>query len=107
MYWHVSANEIILVFYGLMFQALHHSAHAAIHVLVARAVFLEAALLIPTFLFPGDTKLENELGLLPLFLCFVKQNEDFYQENYCAVSVGWMFASVCSCREAINDAVEG
>ena len=27
----------------------------------------------------------NELGLLPLFLCFVKQNEDFQRRKYCAV----------------------
>ena len=27
----------------------------------------------------------NELGLLPLFLCFVEQSEDFHWRIYCTV----------------------
>ena len=55
-----------------MFLAFHHSAHTAIHVLVSRAVFLEAA---ASFV----------LGLLPLFLCFVEQKEGFHLRKYSAV----------------------
>ena len=62
-----------------MFLALHHSAHAATHVLVTQAMFLETArfyyYLFPNFFRPIQG--ENELGLLPLFLCFVQQNKDF------------------------------
>ena len=67
-----------------MFLALHHSAHAAIsHVLVARAMFLEAAVLlifISGISLPEQGK--NELNLLPLFMCFVEQNDDFRWRKY-------------------------
>ena len=59
-----------------MFPALHHSAHAATH--VVRAMLLESAvslLFISEFLRPIQE--ENGLRLLPLFLCFVEQNKDF------------------------------
>ena len=66
-----------------MFLALHYSAHADIHVLVAREMFLKAAVsqaLFTKFLCPMQG--ENELGLLPLFLCFVEQNKDFRRRKY-------------------------
>jgi len=71
--------------FKLMFLALHHSAHIAIHVLVARAVFLEAAVsFISVILRPIQG--ENELGLLPLFLCFVEENMDFYRRKNFSVA---------------------
>ena len=57
-----------------MFLALHHSANAAIHVLVG-GCGLTSKYLFSKFLRPIQG--ENELGLLPLFLCFVEQNKDF------------------------------
>ena len=67
-----------------MFLALHHSAHAAInHVLVARAMFLEAVVLL-TFISEislSDTR-ENELNLLPLSMRSVEQNDDFRWRKY-------------------------
>ena len=57
-----------------MFLALHHSANAAIHVLVGGCGFT-SKYLFSKFLRPIQG--ENELGLLPLFLCFVEQNKDF------------------------------
>ena len=65
-YWQINA---------LMFLALQHSTYAAIHDLVARAMFLETAVL-----------------LLSLFISEIS-----------GVSVGWMFTSVCGgCWEAIS-----
>ena len=66
-----------------MFLALHYSAHADIHVLVARAMFLKAAVSPELFTkFLRAMQGENELGLLPLFLCFVEQNEDLLRRKY-------------------------
>ena len=70
-----------------MFLALQRSTYAAIHDLVARAMFLEAVVL-PLFISeisPSDRyKGKTWLGLLPLFLYFdfVEQNEDFRGRIY-------------------------
>ena len=89
--------------------ALHHS---TIHVLVARVVFLEDAFSFISEISSSETmgKLgENELGLLPLFVCFVEQKEDFHWRKYCAVvfqSSGCL-PPFCSCCEAINGVMKG
>ena len=44
-----------------MFLALHHSAHATIHVLVARAMFLEAVVL-PVSLFISEISSSDTRG---------------------------------------------
>ena len=44
-----------------MFLALHHSAHAAIHVLVARAMFMEGAVLLVS-LFISEISLFDTRG---------------------------------------------
>ena len=110
---------MILVFYwqfnALTFLALQHSTYAAIHDLVARAMFLEAGslLLFLSEISPSDTR-----GKLSLVYChcsciLLNKVEIFEGENpsiLCSgISIGWMFISVCrGCCEAIkNNAVEG
>ena len=91
--------EIIFVFHWqinkLRFLALQHSAHAAIHGLAARAMFLEAAVLLLSIfeISSSDTRVKRELGLLPLFLCFVEQNEVFRRRKY-ERGVQWYFSWV-------------
>ena len=55
--------------FTLMFLALHHSAHADIHVLVARAVFLEAAVSFISEISASDTrgKLARSTAIVPVF----------------------------------------
>ena len=70
-----------------MFLALQRrSTYAAIHDLVARAMFLEAVvlLLFISEISPSDTRGKTWLGLLSLFLYFdfVEQNEDFRGRKY-------------------------
>ena len=69
-----------------MFLALHHSACAAIHVLVARVVFLDAAVSFISKISSSDTR---GLGPLPWFLSFVEQNEDFTGEKLCSGIAVW------------------
>ena len=68
-----------------------------IHVLVARAVFLEAAVLLISDISSSDTR-ENELGLLPLYLCFVvcrrKVKWIDQAENLCQMYVDFSYAYV-------------
>ena len=72
--------------------------------------FLEAAVLFISDI-GRPMQGENELGLVPLYLCFVsnRTKRGFSPEEILCggISVGLMFASVCSCREAMNDAMEG
>ena len=82
--------------------------NAAIRVLVIRAVFLEAEVLFISAISSSDTR-ANEVGMLPVFLCFDEQNEDFHQRKYCAVvfQSGGRLPPFAVFLEAINDAVEG
>ena len=89
-----------------MFLALHHSARAALFWLLERCFWRLRYYLFPTFLRPIQG--ENKLGLLPLPLCFVEQNEDFHGRKYCAVvfqSGGFCFCLQLSRSD--NDAMEG
>ena len=96
---------MILVFYwqinALMFLALQHSTYAAIHDLVARTMFLEAAVLLLSIseISPSDTK-----GNLSLVYChcsciLLSKMRIFEGGNtsvLCSdISVGWMFTFVC------------
>ena len=104
-----------------MFLALQHSTYAAIldliqydfrhnYNLVARAMFLEAAVLLLS-LFISEISPSNTRGKLRLVYCHcscssVEQDQDFRRGNtivLCSgISVGWMFTSVCrGCCEAI------
>ena len=84
-------NSRFSVFNRLMFLALHHSAHATIHVLVARAMFLEAVVL-PVSLFISEISSSDTRGkrtwstaIVPVF-CWTKLG--FSTEEilaYCAV----------------------
>ena len=101
---------MILVFYwqinALMFLVLQHSTYAAIHDLNARAMFLEAAVLLLSLfiseLSPSDTR-----GKLHLVYChcssiLLNKMRIFEGGNTSGISVGWMFTSVCrGCCEAI------
>ena len=65
-----------------MFLALQHSTYAAMHGLVARAMFLEAAVLLLLISKISLSDISGKLrlvDLLPLFLYFdfVEQTEDF------------------------------
>ena len=55
--------------FTLMFLALHHSAHADIHVLVARAVFLEAAVSFISEISSSDTRGKRawSTAIVPVF----------------------------------------
>ena len=99
---------MILVFYwqinALMFLALQHSTYAAIHDLVARAMFLETAVLLLS-LFISEISPSDTRGKLSLVYChcsciLLNKMRIFEGGNtsvLCSgVSVGWMFTSVCT-----------
>ena len=91
-----------------MFLALQHSTYAAIYDLVARAMFLEAAVLLLSIseISPSDTR-----GKLSLVYChcsciLLRKMRIFKGRNtsvLCSgISVAWMFTSVClGCCEGI------
>ena len=93
-----------------MFLALQHSTYAAIHDLVARAMFWEAAVLL---LFVSEISPSDIRGKLSLVYCHcscivlnkMKIFEGGNTSVLCSgitISVGWMFTSVCrGCCEAI------
>ena len=93
-----------------MFLALQHSTYAAIHDLVARAMFWEAAVLL---LFVSEISPSATRGKLSLVYCHcscillnkMKIFEGGNTSDLCSgitISVGWMFTSVCRGRcEAI------
>ena len=103
---------MILVFHwqfnALMFLALQHSTYAVIHDLVARAMFLEAAVLL---LFISEISPSDTRGKLSLVYCHcscillnkVRIFEGGNTSVLCnGISIRWMFTSVCrGCCEAI------
>ena len=99
-----------------MFLALQRSTYAAIHDLVARAMFLEAVvlLLFISEISPSDTR--GKLGLVychcSCILILLNKMRIFEAGNtsvLCSgITAGWMFTSLCrGCCEAINNAVDG
>ena len=99
--------------------ALQHSTYAAIHDLVAPAMFLEAVVLLLSLFIseisPSDTR--GKLGLVyyhcSCILILLNKMRIFEGGNtsvLCSgITAGWMFTSVCrGCCGAIqNNAVEG
>ena len=89
-----------------MFLALHHSAHAAICVFVARAMFLEAAVLLEI-----SSSIQGKTSLVHCHCsCILLNKMKIFDGGNTSVlcsgiSVGWMFASVFNCCEARNHAV--
>ena len=88
--------------------ALQHSTYAAIHDLVARVMFLEAAvlLLFISEISPSDTRRKLSLVYCHCSCILLKKMRIFEGGNtsllYSAVSVVWMFTSVFrGCCEAI------
>ena len=86
-----------------MFLALQHSTYAAIHDLNARAMFLEAAVLLLS-LFISEISPSDKRGKLSLVYChcsciLLHKMRIFERRNtsvLCSgISVGWMFTSVC------------
>ena len=102
-----------------MFLALQHSTYAAIHDLVARAMFLEAAVLsLLLSLFISEISPSDIRGKLSLVYCYcscilMNKMRIFVGGNtsvLCSgISVGWMFTSICRgfCEAIYNNAVEG
>ena len=102
-----------------MFLALQRSTYAAIHDLVAPAMFLEAVVLLLSLFIseisPSDTR--GKLGLVyyhcSCILILLNKMRIFEGGNtsvLCSgITAGWMFTSVCrGCCGAIqNNAVEG
>ena len=97
-----------------MFLALQRSTYAAIHDLVARAMFLEAVDFFISEISPSDTR--GKLGLVycrcSCILILLNKMRIFEGGNtsvlYNGITTGWMFTSVCrGCCEAINNAVDG
>ena len=92
--------EIVLVshwqFNALMSLALQHSTYAAIYDLIARAMFLKAAVLL---LFISEISPSDSRGKLSLVYChcsyfdFVEQDEDFREKKY-QRTVQWYFSQV-------------
>ena len=99
---------MILVFYwqlnALMFLALQHSTYAAIHDLVARAMFLEAAFI--SEISPSDTRGKHSLVYCHCSCILLNKMRIFEGGNtsvlHSGILVGWMFTSVFrGCCEAI------
>ena len=67
-----------------MFLALHHSAHAYIHVFVARAVFLEAAVSFISKISLSETRGKRAWSTAIVSL-FCWKSEDFHRRIYCTV----------------------
>ena len=103
---------MILVFYwqlnALMFLALQHSTYVAIHDLVARAMFLETAVLLLSIseISPSETRGKLSLVYCQCSCILLSKMKIFEGGNTSVLcsgfSVGWMFTSVCrGCCEAI------
>ena len=92
-----------------MLLALQHSTYAAIYDLVARAMFLEAAVLLLSIfseISPSDTRGKLSLVYCHCFCILLSKMRIFEGSNtsvLCSgIAVGLMFTSVCrGCCEAI------
>ena len=105
-YWQINA----LMSLALQHSTNYDSTYATIHDLVARAMFLETAVLLLS-LFISEISPSDTRGKLSFVYChcsciLLNKMRIFEGGNtsvLCGVSVGWMFTSVCrGCWEAIS-----